>query len=893
MKPFFLLTEDKSVLSLPDIDTGHSHRSVREIAVLFTDIVGSSIYFKAHGNLAGRKLLQLHETLASKAVKAHEGSLVKTIGDSIMAYFLDPVNSVKAAIGIQQEFSSYNRTAEAQEEIHVRIGVHSGTGIIEEKDIFGDVVNIAAKLVSIAGTDQIFISEQIYSKVMETLPLVLEKADIQNQSKTFKDHAAYRVIWSDTTKFELESRLLLYVKPLWRLRSQAVRETWERVLEARHQLFKGLTSSESILPDRSIALALDMTASPIHMAIDIIELMRKEFPQDHTLATPLQLIIDAGPFVRENKLLIDKMEVKWKEITPGEIYISSKALGLISTDHSFQFDPPFNGQHTHTFHKILFPNDHANRGPRLFKYQSALVIGDNPPCYYCGGKNHQTCDCHSKIMLTYMDNALKKLGYESAENINLMFQHYILTASNAGKRGNEGEKAEDSSYELAYQAFYELKAIFQIRFLEVICSSEEKSWSSIKKIRKGENKGGAIWLAQDCIRTSNLTQAEAILKSLAHEFPEDYRLHCSKAFLNIEKGDFRQAEYHLKQALYYAKTKPRKIFILFQLFRLYDLSGKSSEAVRKLREIISIDPRCHEAIYQSIIYKFREKSIDAATAGLTKFIQNHPEFFINTLIDPKTGPYAKIIQPELERLLNMAKKRAEDIIPEAEKELNNLKIILDGRGEKVQIATALWKKIEDLSKSESYLGYIDVIRYAGLVISMARETVTTSREEIEQTIWDLEKSCKRYRSVLNTFHFSRSAALVHNKIGLIRRELDSIRSVLDSESPDIFKKASARTERLLSETAKLERKLEKMDMTRQLKLFLLTFFKKSLFLQLINLVTGIVVIPLIFLYANFGFLELDIDLYDLWSYQKGALILGGISGLLIAFFRTLKKLYTV
>ena len=61
--------------------------SVKKIAVLFTDIVGSSKYFKSHGDAAGRKMLWQHQEIASPAVTEHGGIVVKLLGDSIMAYF--------------------------------------------------------------------------------------------------------------------------------------------------------------------------------------------------------------------------------------------------------------------------------------------------------------------------------------------------------------------------------------------------------------------------------------------------------------------------------------------------------------------------------------------------------------------------------------------------------------------------------------------------------------------------------------------------------------------------------------------------------------------------------------------------------------------------------------
>jgi class 3 adenylate cyclase len=138
---------------------------IRKIAVLFTDIVGSSKYFKSYGDIAGREMLQRHQDLSSEAITQNNGVLVKTIGDSVMAYFQDPMAAVNSALKIQENFKTYNNTQKTEDQIHIRIGIHFGVGIVEDKDIFGSVVNLAAKLVSIAGSDQIFISDEVYNRI--------------------------------------------------------------------------------------------------------------------------------------------------------------------------------------------------------------------------------------------------------------------------------------------------------------------------------------------------------------------------------------------------------------------------------------------------------------------------------------------------------------------------------------------------------------------------------------------------------------------------------------------------------------------------------------------------------------------------------------------------------
>ncbi len=110
---------------------GYAEKIIKKIAVIFTDIIGSTRFFKSYGNLAGRKMLQQHEDIVSKAITEFGGTVVKNMGDSILAFFANPQEATKAAIRIQKEFNRYNKQKDAEHGIHVRIGIHFGDGIIE------------------------------------------------------------------------------------------------------------------------------------------------------------------------------------------------------------------------------------------------------------------------------------------------------------------------------------------------------------------------------------------------------------------------------------------------------------------------------------------------------------------------------------------------------------------------------------------------------------------------------------------------------------------------------------------------------------------------------------------------------------------------------------------
>jgi class 3 adenylate cyclase/alpha-beta hydrolase superfamily lysophospholipase len=121
--------------------------------VLFTDVEGSSALTQRLGDLRARELLREHERIVREALKAHVGSEVKTMGDGFMASFSSATKALECAIAMQRAFAERNESAE--EPIRVRVGLNAGEPIVEEKDLFGTVVNLSARICAHAEAGQI------------------------------------------------------------------------------------------------------------------------------------------------------------------------------------------------------------------------------------------------------------------------------------------------------------------------------------------------------------------------------------------------------------------------------------------------------------------------------------------------------------------------------------------------------------------------------------------------------------------------------------------------------------------------------------------------------------------------------------------------------------------
>jgi class 3 adenylate cyclase/cell division septation protein DedD len=141
------------------------HKSA--LTVLFTDIVGSTGFFERNGDTAGLAMLHRHDKLASSLVEQNGGRIIKTIGDSAMAEFSDATSAVRAAVQIQRQFLKLNLSLAESQRVEIRIGIHSGVGYRKGNDLFGDVVNVAARVVKRTAPAQILLSRSVYDSVSQ------------------------------------------------------------------------------------------------------------------------------------------------------------------------------------------------------------------------------------------------------------------------------------------------------------------------------------------------------------------------------------------------------------------------------------------------------------------------------------------------------------------------------------------------------------------------------------------------------------------------------------------------------------------------------------------------------------------------------------------------------
>lgn len=166
------------------------------VTVLFVDIVGSTRFYDEHGDVAGLVMVQKCLDVLMPIVEHHGGTVIKTIGDAILARFCDVEGAVRSAIAMQRTLDDRNRDRAHTDQIHVRVAVNLGLALLKGNDVFGDVVNVTARIEGATDADEIAISPSVYEKIRHLPDLRVRKkaSGVELKGKVGKLDL-YSIVW--------------------------------------------------------------------------------------------------------------------------------------------------------------------------------------------------------------------------------------------------------------------------------------------------------------------------------------------------------------------------------------------------------------------------------------------------------------------------------------------------------------------------------------------------------------------------------------------------------------------------------------------------------------------------------------------------------------------------
>jgi TolB-like protein/class 3 adenylate cyclase len=165
----------------------------RLAAILAADVAGYSRLMGADEEGTLERLKALRRELLDPKIAEHHGRIVKTTGDGVLVEFASVVDAVRCAVEVQQAMAERNTGVAADNRIELRIGINLGDVIVEGDDLYGDGVNIAARVEALADAGGVLVSNTVHDQVRDRLPFVFEDLGEQQVKNIARPVRVYRV----------------------------------------------------------------------------------------------------------------------------------------------------------------------------------------------------------------------------------------------------------------------------------------------------------------------------------------------------------------------------------------------------------------------------------------------------------------------------------------------------------------------------------------------------------------------------------------------------------------------------------------------------------------------------------------------------------------------------
>jgi adenylate cyclase len=166
-----------------------------ELAILFADVVGSTRIYEVMGDLRARDMVLTCVEIMRSATEQNHGTVIKTIGDEIMATFPTANDALNAASRMQHDIRIHSELKVEGQSIAIRIGGHFGPVVLENRDIFGAAVHTANRMTSQAKAGQIMVTSAMVQRLAPEWQSAVRQIDVATLKGKTNEDELYEVLW--------------------------------------------------------------------------------------------------------------------------------------------------------------------------------------------------------------------------------------------------------------------------------------------------------------------------------------------------------------------------------------------------------------------------------------------------------------------------------------------------------------------------------------------------------------------------------------------------------------------------------------------------------------------------------------------------------------------------
>lgn len=600
-----------------------------------------------------------------------------------------------------------------------------------------------------------------------------------------------------------------------------------------------------------------------------------------------------------NNELPQKVGINWGNLMPDFPYMSYRNAFLLGD--TFQItDLHFSSGHSSMDSwctVALGEGMLQNEGSIPVLVAGQLILGDKAGCFYCGARNHDSCECPTRRMKLSTTDVWKHFADFSLESINEGFQAIEKTLEKSGLVGYASLTDNNTIEGRLMRMVFEIDVPLQLRIIERLWLTTGRDFPLGDPPEAAENNDignskddNPIWGLLDRfikLHSQDLANFERDLTNIMARSPRDHRLRALLGFAAMERGDHTRAQAAWKDAETLASSSLYQAWYLLLQGRLLEMQARYSEAMDIYQNALRLNPQWQAAEYRQVVCRVKMGFAEQIQPRILQMVDQDPAIFNRFLIDPELERGHLLILTALFPYWTDSKRQAEDEKPRIG-EL--LKQVDDWFPPEHLIARKLKQRLSDLANQISITNYLSFLNIVRTRPGIEKDLNTQIQKEIEE----LKERFKNYLSILEVIRDEAAWFPFPRVLVEFNRDFNECAGIINwafgsnFHESDAFKRAQAYVPTVVDLLGKLEKRLKFLRVVRDSTLFVLILGRTFFWVEIAGLLLCVIGVPTIAVFGNefgLGWLKTLIR-NNHWELQKVLLIILSVMALGISALRT-------
>ncbi|MBG0776699.1 MAG: tetratricopeptide repeat protein [Desulfovibrionaceae bacterium] len=603
----------------------------------------------------------------------------------------------------------------------------------------------------------------------------------------------------------------------------------------------------------------------------------------------VQAIVDRKGLNFNNELA-KKVPLDWDMLMPDFPYMSYRNAFLMGTgyrinDVRFKVD---SGSIDDWCNVALSDQQAEEGGAIVIELSKRLVAGEEHACFYCGLRGHKVTECPSRDLEEMRPGAWAEIAKLDFDGINAGFRDMdaFLAKYDSQVEGiTELLQTNVPSGHLA-QAVFEINLPVQHRMMTLMWRSHGKDYPvGLRSLDPQEP--GPLYDALDNLYNGEVIACDRIASQLAMKGPRDFRPRTLQGFSAVEKGDLPRAQGYWREAEGMSASPLHQSYHIYLQARALEMQGRYQQANTMYKRVITLSPKWLSAIYRQGVCLVKLGFAEQAMGFFENLINQDPNMFNRTLIDPELERGHFHLLGALHRLWNETEAKAKEERQNLEQLRTEVAKWFSDDHEFARQTYADITNLNELMERKNYVPYHRMMKGRANLAKDLQSKVEEESKKLKNNFSYFMDRLKEIRREAAWFPFPRVLVEFNREFNFCAKNVNwALKQHF--QVADAFRRGQELFDKISETIERLESRLKTLKVVRDSTLFLLIMGKTFFWLELGGLLLALIVVPLAMWWGQKqGYpWATSVLLSQKWEIQKGMIAILSIVSLAVAVLRS-------